>query len=85
MIFSTSTIASSTIIPITNARANRVRVSRLNPAIAITTKVPKSDRGIAIAAIKVARQLRKNPKIVNTEINIAPNKASMVAWVASLI
>ena len=47
-------MASSTIIPITKANPNKVMVSKLNPATAMTIKVPNKDMGIAKAVIKVA-------------------------------
>ena len=72
-------MASSTIIPITKAKANRVRVSRFNPANAMTIKVPNKEIGIVKAAIAVARQFRRKGKMVITDIAIAVNKASMVA------
>ena len=72
-------MASSTIIPITKAKANKVRVSKLNPAIAITIKVPNKEIGIAIAVIKVAFQFFKKTKIVAIANKIAQPKASTVA------
>ena len=43
--FSTSTIASSTMMPMTSASASSVSVSRPNPASHMTTNVPSSDIG----------------------------------------
>ena len=43
-------MASSTTIPITKARANKVMVSKLNPAIAITIQVPKREIGLTVSA-----------------------------------
>ena len=82
MMFSTSTIASSTIEPMTKAKANRVMVSRLKPYIAMTINVPSKDTGIAKAEIRVACQFHKKGKMTITERAIASISASMVEWVA---
>ena len=81
--FSTSTIASSTMIPIIIAKARRVIVSRLNPNIAMTIQVPNREIGIAKAVIMVAGKFRKNGKMTATARIIANSRASIVAWVAS--
>ena len=84
-IFSTSTIASSITIPITNAKANRVIVSKLNPAIAITMQVPNKEVGIAKAVIKVALKFLKNGNTMAMAKTIANNNSLIVELVASLI
>ncbi len=83
--FSTSTIASSTIMPITRVKASRVIVSRLKPNVAMTMNVPNRDIGIAKAEIRVAFQSHKKGKMMMTDKAIASNSASMVDWVASRI
>ena len=55
--FSTTTIASSTTVPIARTIPNKVSVLRLNPNTSITPNVPISDMGTAIAGMSVARQL----------------------------
>ncbi len=82
MMFSTSTMASSTIEPITKANANRVMVSKLKPYIAMTINVPNKDMGMANAEIRVACQFHKKGKMTTTERMIASIRASMVEWVA---
>ena len=82
MIFSTSTMASSTIEPMTKAKANRVIVSKLKPYIAMTINVPNKDMGIAKAEIRVACQFHKKGKMTTIDKIIASIRASMVEWVA---
>ncbi len=59
-IFSTSTIASSMMMPMTSASASKVIVSNWKPASAIARNVPSSEVGIASAEIAVAATLRRN-------------------------
>ncbi len=51
---STTTIASSTTIPMANTKAKSVKRLTEKPKIPIKKKVPKIDTGTAIAGIKVA-------------------------------
>ena len=67
--FSTTTIASSTTMPIANTRPNSVRLFSENPSAAITANVPISETGIATIGIAAARQDCRNKtmtKITNT-------------------
>ncbi len=57
--FSTTTIASSTTMPIARTRPNREILFRLKPMAAMTAKVPTMATGTAISGISVARQLCK--------------------------
>ena len=84
-IFSTSTIASSTIIPTTNAIASIVIVSSFSPNIAITMNVPHSDVGIASPDIMVAFQSQRNGYMTNADNATAIPIDSIVARLASLI
>ena len=84
-IFSTSTIASSMTIPITKAKANKVIVSKLNPAIAMTIQVPNREVGMAKAVINVALKFLKKGKTMAMAKTKANNNSSIVEWVAFLI
>jgi hypothetical protein len=55
--FSTTTIASSTTIPIASTMPNRVKVLIEKPKACIPAKVPTRETGTATPGIKVARQL----------------------------
>ncbi len=58
--FSTTTMASSTTIPMAKTMPNKVSVLMENPSACIPANVPMSETGTATAGIKVARQLCKN-------------------------
>jgi len=61
--FSTTMIESSTTRPIASTRPSSVSVLMLNPAAAMTAKVPTIETGIAIMGISVARPLCRKMKI----------------------
>ena len=54
---STTTIASSTTVPIARIRPNRVNMLIENPSGPKSAKVPTSETGIARSGIRVARRL----------------------------
>ena len=58
--FSISTMASSTRMPMTSVSASRVTMLSEKPSSAMTAKVGISDSGMATAVISVARQSRRN-------------------------
>ena len=58
--FSTTTIASSTTIPIANTSPNSVRLLMVNFMAAMTAKVPITATGTAISGMIAARQLCRN-------------------------
>ena len=58
--FSTTTMASSTTMPIANTRPNKERLLRLKPMAAMTAKVPIMATGTAISGMIAARQFCKN-------------------------
>ena len=58
--FSTTTIASSTTMPIASTSPRSVSVLIENPSASITPKVPMIDTGIAIIGISVVRMLCRN-------------------------
>ena len=67
--FSTTTIASSTTIPMDRIRPNKVSMLSEKPNISMKPKVPIREIGTATTGISVARQLcreRKTTKITNT-------------------
>ena len=57
---STTTIASSTTMPMASTRPNSVRLFRLNPIAAMTPKVPMIATGTAISGITADRQFWRN-------------------------
>ena len=54
--FSTTTIASSTTMPMASTRPNRVRLLSEKPNAAITAKVPISETGMATIGMSAVRQ-----------------------------
>ena len=58
--FSTTTIASSTTIPIASTRPKSEMLFRLKPSTAITEKVPTMATGTAVRGIRTARQFCRN-------------------------
>ncbi|MNM75459.1 hypothetical protein D3C81_872450 [compost metagenome] len=74
---STTTMASSTTIPIANTRANIVRTLSENPKSCRKKKVPTNETGIAIAGIKVdLKSCRKIKTIINTRIKASKRVCS---------
>ena len=55
MVFSTTTMASSTTIPMTRMRPNNVRPLIDRPMASITPKVPSSETGMVMAGTRVVR------------------------------
>ena len=58
--FSTTTIASSTTMPIASTRPNSDRLFRLKPRADMTAKVPISETGIATIGMIAARHVCRN-------------------------
>ena len=73
--FSTTTMASSTTMPIPSTMASREMVFSENPAAISTPTVPTRLTGIATIGIMVARQLPKN---TNTTSTTSPKAISRV-------
>ncbi len=68
--FSTTTIASSTTMPIASTRPNSERLFSEKPIIAITKNVPINDTGTSIMGSSVARQSwRKSRTTMKTSTN----------------
>ena len=66
LVFSSTTIASSTTKPVATVNAIRLRLFRLKPSKYITPNVPSNDTTVATAGINVARALRKNALTTST-------------------
>src|SRR5689334_1945541 len=71
--FSTTTIASSTTIPIASTRPNSDSVLIENPVASITANVPTIDIGTAASGMIEARQVCRNNTTTITTINTANN------------
>ena len=76
---STTTIASSTTMPIASTSASSETVLAEKPIASITAKVPISATGTAISGISVARKLPRNR---NTTMTTRTN-ASISVWTTS--
>src|SRR4029077_6181705 len=77
---------SSTTNPVEMVSAISDRLSRLNPAIYMTAKVPTSDSGTERLGIKVADGLRRKTKITATTRTIAsPSSNSTSATEARIV
>ena len=72
--FSTTTMASSTTMPIARTSPKSVTMFIEKPNSGITAKVPMSDTGIAMRGIKVALQLCKKTKTTSTTRKNASNR-----------
>ena len=77
--FSISTIASSTRMPITSVSPSSVTMFRLNPSMLMKKNVGISETGIAIAVISVERQSRRK---MNTTSAASSMPSSNVCHVA---
>src|ERR1700757_4399639 len=78
---STTTMASSTTIPIASTKPNNDRLLSENPNAAITAKVPTNDTGTATIGMRVARQVCRN---TSTTINTRTT-ASIKVWITASI
>ena len=83
--FSTTTIASSTTIPIANTSPKRVRLFIENPSAAITANVPIKDTGTAINGIIEARHVCKNRITTIVTRIIASRKVLITSWIEARI
>src|SRR5471032_3159878 len=66
VVFSSTTMASSTTKPVATVSAISDRLFRLKPSRYITPKVPSSDTTVATAGTKVARRLRRKALTTST-------------------
>ena len=74
--FSTTTIASSTTMPIASTRPNSDRLLSVKPNSAMKKKVPMSDTGIATSGMTAARQVCRNRMTTSTTSRIASRMVS---------
>ena len=80
--FSTTTIASSTTMPIARTRASSETVLALKPIASITAKVPISETGTAMIGISVVLSLPRNR---NTTIATRTNASTRVWTTSSML
>ena len=67
--FSTTTMASSTTMPMASTSPNSVRLLSEKPSAFMTAKVPMSDTGMAMTGMMAVRQLcRKTSTTMTTRI-----------------
>ena len=77
--FSTTTIASSTTMPIARTRPKSDSVLSEKPAASITANVPTSDTGTATSGMIDARQVCRNTITTMTTSRIASKSVTMTA------
>ena len=83
--FSISTMASSTRMPITRVKPSSVMVLRLKPARFMKAKVGISDTGMATAVTAVARQSRRNSHTTRAAKAMPSSRVCRVAEKASRV
>ena len=71
--FSTTTMASSTTMPMASTIPNNVSVFSEKPSAAMTAQVPTSDTGMATMGMTAVRQLCRNTTITRTTRATASN------------
>jgi hypothetical protein len=76
--FSISTMASSTRMPMTRVRASRVTTFSEKPITAMKKKVGISDTGMAMAVIRVARHSRRNRNTTRAASSMPSSRCA--AW-----
>ena len=79
--FSTTTMASSTTMPIASTRPNRVRALIVKPSGTITAKVPMIDTGTAISGMSEARQVCRKTITTITTRAMAISRVMMTSWI----
>ena len=77
--FSTTTIASSTTMPMASTSPKSVRVLMVNPRAAMTAKVPISETGMVSAGISVARKSCRKNSTVRITSTAAMNRVSTIS------
>ena len=78
--FSTTTMASSTTMPMASTRPNSERLFSEKPNIAITRNVPTSDMGMATSGMTAARQVCRNRITTRTTRITASPMVSVTAF-----
>src|SRR5256885_16861342 len=79
--FSTTTIASSTTIPIARTNPNKESALMLNPSASITANVPTRETGTAASGMIEARHVCKN---TSTTITTSTSASNSVCTTASI-
>jgi hypothetical protein len=82
--FSTTTIASSTTIPIASTRPNRERVLMEKPKPSRTANVPTIETGTATSGITEARQVWRKSTTTITTSRTASNRVFTTSRIDSL-
>ena len=82
---STTTIASSTTMPMARTRPNSVRLFRLNPRAAITAKVPTMATGTATRGMRADRQFCRNSSTTTATRMIASRRVLKTSLIDSLM
>ena len=77
--FSTTTMASSTTMPMASTSPNSERLLSEKPNIAMKKKVPISETGIATIGMTAARQVCRNRITTSTTRTTASRMVSMTA------
>ena len=77
--FSTTTIASSTTMPMASTRPNSDRLLSVKPNSSITKKVPISDTGMAASGMIAARQVCRNRTTTSTTRTMASRMVCQTA------
>ena len=83
--FSTTTMASSTTMPIANTSPNSEMLLRLKPTAAITAKVPTMATGTAAKGINTDRQFCRNTSTTSPTSSAASNSVSNTSCTDSRI
>ncbi len=78
--FSISTMASSTRMPVTSVMASRLTALREKPIADIAQKVGMTESGRATAAISVARQSRRNSSTTMTASAAPSTSPNIAEW-----
>ena len=78
--FSTTTIASSTTVPIARTRPSSVRVLREKPKMSMTPKVPIREMGTAMAGMRVALQLCRERNTTKITRKRASKRVLYTSW-----
>ena len=77
--FSTTTMASSTTIPIASTRPNRERLLMEKPSACITPKVPIRETGTATSGMMEARHVCRKMMTTSTTRTMASSRVMMTA------
>ncbi len=82
---STTTIASSTTMPMAKTRPNSDRVLRLNPISDMAANVPMMATGTAISGISAERQFCRNTSTTRATRSTASRSVLKTSWIDSLM